>query len=461
MRFFVSQTLLSASVLMAVSLVGCQSVGTVDNPVTGGTDPADNGLEEVPVVDSGEPEDDGTQSGTITGRVQVELYGYDSRGEIETLDWEAAYGDSFPFGSIFVAAYTVDDETGRISYVDEYVIRSPDPEGNTYELKVDPAKSTDVRVYAVLDYWGDGMLSSNEPMGVWPDIVPVTAGAETPDIDILAAFTDFTGGGGGGPGVGGGAGGGGDADYSNYIWMSGDGLITDAYAGGSCVAMVYDAAGLGPYYADSFTPVQPEGGAEGEYGMWVAKNMGNVTLRGAWDANYNGLIDPADKWGQYVDETGTPVGEFPVGEIDLPGLTLMIPDGTDVNPSIVPFVVLAGTLSLESDDFDSLPAGSVLHVAAMKYRPDTQIQSADIPDNSYDYEDFSDAELTGSSIPFTLIAPANTIVYFWAYLDSDGDGAVNEVGEQVGSFGGESSGRLATGTESRTDMAVTLHPVEE
>jgi hypothetical protein len=224
---------------------------------------------------------------------------------------------------------------------------------------------------------------------------------------------------------------------------------------------VYDEAGLGPYYADSFTPVQTEGGAEGAYGMWVAKNMGNVVLRGAWDANYNGLIDPADKWGQYVDETGTAVGAFPVGEVDLPDHTLMIPDGTDINPSIVPFVVLSGNLSLESGDFDSLDAGSVLHVAAMKYRPDTQLESADIPDNAYDYETFSGAALTGSEIPFTLIAPANTIIYFWSYLDSDGDGAVNEVGEQVGSFGGEASGRLATGTESRTDMAVILHLVEE
>ena len=451
------------SIVGSLALVGCEAAAIAEDGPADATDPSDNALEEVPVEDTDDTDTD-AEAGTITGVVQVEVYGYDSRGEIQTMEWADAYGDSFPFGSIFVAAYTLDEESGRVTYVDEYVIRSPDPEGNRYELKVDPAVAKDVRVYAVLDYWGDGILSSNEPMGVWPDIVPVAAGEETPDIDIdiLAAYTDFTGGGGGGPGVGGGGGGsGGDVDYSNYIWLSGDGLITDPYAGGSCVAMVYDEAGLGPYYADSFTPVQTEGGAEGAYGMWVAKNMGNVVLRGAWDANYNGLIDPADKWGQYVDETGTAVGAFPVGEVDLPDHTLMIPDGTDINPSIVPFVVLSGNLSLESGDFDSLDAGSVLHVAAMKYRPDTQLESADIPDNAYDYETFSGAALTGSEIPFTLIAPANTIIYFWSYLDSDGDGAVNEVGEQVGSFGGEASGRLATGTESRTDMAVILHLVEE
>lgn len=451
----------SLSVVSALALIGCESADLPGEAPAEATDPNDNGLEEVPVEDSGTTEE-GAGAGTITGVVQVEIFGYDSRGEIETLSWEDTYGEDFPFGSIFVAAYTLDEETARVTYVDEYVIRSPDPEGNRYELKVDPENAKDVRVYAVLDYWGDGILSSDEPIGVWPDIVPVTAGAETPDIDIdiLAAFTDFTGGGGGGPGMGGG-GGGGDVNYDDYIWLSGDGLITDPYAGGSCVAMVYDEADLGPYYADSFTPAQTEGGAEGEYGMWVAKNAGNIVLRGAWDANYNGLIDPADKWGQYVDETGSPVGAFPVGEVDLPDHTLMIPDGTDVNPSIVPFVVLAGNLSLETGDFSTLDPGAQLHVAAMKYRPDTQINSADIPATSYDYATFSGADLVGSEIPFTLIAPANTIVYFWAYVDADGDGAVNEVGEQVGSFGGESSGRLATGTESRTDMAVILHPVVE
>ena len=451
----------SLSMVGVLAMVGCEAADLPAEAPNEAVDPSENPLEEEPVEETGEPDEGGT--GTISGIVQVEIYGLDSRGEIETLSWEETYGEDFPFGSIFVAAYTLDDETGQVTYVDEYVIRSPDPEGNAYELKVDPEKAKDVRVYAILDYWGDGILSSNEPIGVWPDIVPVTSGAETPDIniDILAAYTDFTGGGGGGPGHGGGGGGGGDWNTEDYIWLSGDGLITEPYAGGSCVAMVYDEAGLGPYYADSFTPEQTEGGAEGEYGMWVAKNSGNIVLRGAWDANYNGLIDPADKWGQYVDETGSPVGAFAVGEVDLPDHTLMIPDGTDVNPSIVPFVILAGTLSLEEGDFASLDPGAQVHVAAMKYRPDTQISAADIPDSAYDYASFSGADLTGNEIPFTLIAPANTIVYFWAYLDGDGDGAVNEVGEQVGSFGGESSGRLATGTESRTDMAVILHPVVE
>jgi hypothetical protein len=437
----------------ALVLAGCEAVTVADDVGDDGVDPVDNGLEEVPVDDTDELAT-GDDDGVISGLVQVEIYGYDSRGEVQTLSWEETYGENFPFGSIFVAAYTMDEESGRITYLDEYVIRSPDIEGNRYELKVGAVPGEEVRVYAILDYLGDGILSSNEPIGVWPDVVPVTAGEETPDvdIDILAAYTDFTGGGGGG--------GGGVWDSSNYVWISGDGLITVPYAGGSCLAMIYDTAGLGPYYADSFTPVQTEGGAEGAYGMWVPKNMGNVLLRGAWDANYNGLIDPADQWGQYVDESGAVVGAFQVADVDLPDHTLMIPDGTDVNPSIVPFVVLGGNVSIEGG-FDALDPGAILHVAAMKYRPDTQIAVSDIPGNSYDYETFSGADLTGSEIPFTLIAPANTLIYFWAYLDADGDGAVNEVGEQVGSFGGEASGRIATGTESRTDMSVPLHIVEE
>ncbi len=420
-----------------------------------------SGLEEIP-VDSGDS-GTGEGDGTITGAVQVELYSYDDAGELVWEEWEPLYGDDFPFGSIFVAAYRLDEEAMSMSYLDQYVIRSPDPDGNTYELQVDPAEAEQVRVYALLDYWADGILASNEPMGIWPEVIDVESGLEVDDvdIDIPAPYYDFgTGGGGGGPpgGVGGG-GGGGDWDPADYVTITGDGLITEPYAGGSAMALLYDSAGDGPYYADAFTPTKTDEGAEGEYEIWVPKNWGSGILLGAWDSNFNGLIDPADEWGSYVDETGVSLNPVPVLEEDITDATLMIPDGLSSNPSAVPFVVLAGQVAIQGG-FDAVSSGTV-YVMASKYKPDIDLSASDIPAIAYDYTVWTGADLTGDALDFTLIAPADTLVYLWAYLDADNDGIVNEPGEAVASYGSDPSGRLTTGDSSHTGLALGLRQVSE
>ncbi len=455
--------------LLALALVGCEVPTVADKPDET-TDPlTSNTSEEIP-VDSGDTAD-GVDDGVISGIVTVSLFNYDNKGELEWTDWSAAYPDGdFPFGSIFVGAYRLDEEALSLNFLDQYVIRSPDQEGNKYELQVDPSISGEVRVYAILDYWGDGILATTEPMGIWPDTIPVTSGVEVGDVnvDIPAPYYDFDGaaGGGGGAGggneVGGGGGGaGGEFDPAYWIELSGAGLITESYAGGSCVALIYGADGSGPYYADSFTPVKNDSGAEGSYSMWLPKNYGTVKLLGAWDSNYNGLIDPADTWGEYVDGTGAPANPLAIAESDLPDHTLMLPStSAGVNPSLVPFVVISGNVLLDSG-FDGLDPSAKVTVAAMKYKPDSDISSADIPGISYDYATFTGAELTGSGLGYTLVAPANTIVYLWAYLDNEGDGVINEVGESVASYGNDPSGHLATGTESHTSVDLTLNEVTE
>ncbi len=443
---------------MALSLNACVTVEVAEKEPAG-ADPTEEALEQVPVG-----EDTDAPAGTdgiISGTVKVELYTTDTDGEMVWAEWEEVYPDGdFPFGAIFVAAYSLDEEAFSMNFLDQYVIRSPDATGNDYELQVDPEVAANVRVYAILDYWGDGILSSTEPVGIWPDTIPVLAGAEVTDvdIDIPAAYYDFgtgSGGGGGGNGVGGGGGGGSTWNVDDYVYISGDGLITESYAGGSCISLLYMEDGTGPYYADAFTPVMTEGGAEGEYGMYVPKNWGTGNLLGAWDANFNGLIDPADKWGEYVDGTGASANPIVVAESALADHTIMIPSGTGVSPSVVPFVVLSGSVSL-ADGFGALGAGAKVHVAAMKYKPDSDLSAGDIPGNAYDYVSYADADLVGDSLSFTLVAPANTIVYLWAYLDADGDGNVNEAGEAVSSYGNDPSGHLPTGTESHTDIKLPL-----
>lgn len=452
---------MSVRVLSVLSLFGAMAcVAPPDDKGDTSEDPMEDsgGL-----VDSGDTGEEATGDATITGTVQVELYSYDEDGELVWEEWEPLYGDDFPFGAIFVAAYRLDDESMSMNYLDQYVIRSPDPEGNTYELAVDPEEAEQVRVYALLDYWADGILASNEPMGIWPAVIDVAPGATTSDvdIDIPAPYYDFSqGGSGGGPGgVGGGGGGGGDWDPNDYITITGTGLITEPYAGGSAMALLYDAAGDGPYYADAFTPTATDGGAEGLYEVWAPKNWGNGRLLGAWDANFNGLIDPADEWGSYVDETGTTLNPIVIAEDDYTDATIMIPDGLDSNPSAVPFVVISGELAI-SGGFDAI-AGSSVHIMASKYRPDIDLTVSDIPALSYDYQTWSGSDVTGDTLSFTLIAPANTIVYLWGYVDSDLDGKVNEAGEAVASYGTDSSGRLATGDSSHTGLSLGLRQVTE
>ncbi|MBM4391773.1 MAG: hypothetical protein FJ090_11680, partial [Deltaproteobacteria bacterium] len=139
--------------------------------------------------------------------------------------------------------------------------------------------------------------------------------------------------------------------------------------------------------------------------------------------------------------------------------TLMIPDGSSGSAATLPFVFISGDIRYEPG-FDSLGAGATVYVAALKYRPDTDVTATDLVNNAYDWDVFAGADLTADDLEYSLIAPANTIIYLWAYLDEDGDGTLNEEGDAVGSDGTESSGRIATGSSSHTDVLIWLATVQ-
>lgn len=430
-------------------MVGCEpdgSIGLNEDGVTG-VDPGD-GTE---YIDSGDDSGDDSGEieggeGTISGVIDISLYELDGLGEPIAKDWATAYGDDFPFGPVFVTAFQFDDETGEMTYFDEYVIRNPVATGNAYELTVDSRDASSVFVYAALDYWGDTVISKSDPDAAYIGEIPIEVGANTPDVDIVidVPFYDFSGGGGGGGG----------GDTGEWITISGTALIAEEFAGGSCISMLYDGTGEGPYYASSFTPTATDTGAEGSYSLVVPKSWGTSMLIGAWDANRNGLYDPADVWGGFVDDAGTSANPLTIGASDLPDHTLMIPDGSGFDLGVVPFVRLAGDVTY-SAGYDTLPAGASVHVYVLKYRPQGDISVASAIENAYDYRDFSGAELTGSALPFSLLAPAEALVYLWAYVDEDGDGMLNEPGTAVGSYSA-TDGQVATGTTSYSDLEIAL-----
>jgi hypothetical protein len=59
-------------------------------------------------------------------------------------------------------------------------------------------------------------------------------------------------------------------------------------------------------------------------------------------------------------------------------------------------------------------------------------------------------------VNWDINVPASTIVYLWAYADTDGDGVVNEADEHVASGGINSTGKLPTGTASTSGITLGL-----
>lgn len=430
--------------ILALTLPGCIWIdghGPGHDP-DDDIDSASDGLED-DTGDTAEPD-----PGFITGDVEVELYTYDEAGDLVWTPWEERYGETFPFGSIYVAAYALDEETLAMRYLDEYVVRTPAVGPNAYELEIGGKDLGTVRVYAQLDYWADGILGTYEPMGVWPETIELEGGETVGDIDIdiPVSYYDFSQGGG-------------VWNPDDYVLLTGEGLVTEPYAGGSCTALWYDDDGSGPWYSDAFTPEATDGGAAGDFALYVAKNWGAGKLLGAWDSNYNGLIDPADEWGSYVDETGASLNPLVIGTENVSDLTILIPDGLGSNPSAVPFVVLGGEVGYAAG-FSELGSTAKIYVAALKYRPESDLSVSDIPAIAYDYQEYAVADLTGDRVAFSLITPADALVYLWAYADVDGDGRVNEPGEAVASYAGDTSGRLATGDSSWSDIVLALKQVK-
>ena len=377
-------------------------------------------------------------SGTISGSVTVELYTTDENGARQYISYEEGTGGAFPWDKIFVGAYFV-GPSGADHYVGTDVIEGATTGPNAYEVNYTHDEDTSVYVYASLDYYADSVVGTSEPRGVYPIEIPIADGQTITDIDITI-LSPLPGGGG----------------SCDTVGISGDVIITVGYADGGIAVMTADTSGQGPYYSTTTTAEEDGGGATGTYSLQHCNAYGDMQLLGCWDSDGDTMYSPADHWGAYISEPDVDGNPINIGYTDLSGYDVQIPLGDGPGLSVVPFVQIAGTVSMEGGTFDDLPPGSTVYVAALKYRPNTDLNIVETS-NVYDIDTFEWSDITGqTSKDFALVVPASTIVYLWAYADTDADGLVNEVGDPIGSGGEDENGRYPTGTTSAGGVSLQI-----
>lgn len=412
---------------------------------------------DVDTGDTGEPPE--PISGTVSGAVTVLLYTEDESGGRVEVPWESTScatetGITFPFGSVWVGAYETD--TGGVDrYFGSSVVETPVVGPNPYTLSWTATGTHEARIYASLDLFRDRIVGSGDPRGVYPTPIPLVdgEGVVSVDITILApasAAEALCGSGGGG-------GGGGTGDPG--VLLSGDALVTVTYTSGEVSTMLVNLDGSGPigWSSTIITPAASGSGAQGPWSFYAPRNLGQVKLVGAWDKNLDRMFAPDDVWGAYISAPDTDGNPITVGNTDLTDMDVQIPLGDTPGVSVVPFVTLSGSVTMNTGgSFDELPAGSSLYVAALTYRPQGAFDIA-TSSRVYDSTSFVWSELTGqSSKDFSLVVPAGTIVYLWAYVDADVDGLVNEAGEAVASYGVDDNGTLPTGTTPISGISLPL-----
>ena len=415
----------------------------------------DSGTEAPPPHDSGTgphadpdttPDDPSevTHRATLRGSVIVEPVRLVD-GQPVPLDDDELASLRYPYGALFIAAQDATDDR----YLASDTVLFPAFTGNTFELPIEVQAGHPVRVFAALDDDANAIVSSDEPMGVWPAELEITDGEDVHDL-VIRVVVDLP--------HDRGDEGGTDAPPCD-LRISGDVVADTDYEGGGLV-MLLDTEGRGPSDWAWFTVADGAGTHELE----VCPDLGPRQLVGAIDDNHNGLIDPMDTTGAYVtrpDTTGNPIH---VGTADLTDLTLQLPiygeDGETVDHgiSLVPFVRLSGTVMYEGGTFDTLDPGTRIVVVALKYRPNTSASLASLESSAYDTQVFEWADLEGrDAVDYALLVPGGTDVFLWAYADPDLDGTVNEVGEPVASADNSSSGHIATGTTDQIhDMVMGI-----
>ncbi len=439
---------------LAVLAVGLSLVACKPDPSGKAGDSAGGG---VGGAGGGEGGDDaGSGSGSevqpdsmvISGLIRVQLYREESNGDITFMAWEdSGYDETFPFGAYFVGAVaerTDNDEAQR--YVGTSVVLDPTPGGSEYAIRVEEDELTngEFRLYAALDYYDDRIIHSWDPIGLHPDTFELTPDADLSgmDITVLAPWADFQG----QP-----ASTSDDArrDCSDGPTIEGPvDVLRDAevFEG---IVFLFEATNNG------------DGAMTAAYEMQTCANQGYMYLKGMIDSNVNGLIDPDDLYGTYapsVDTSGNPVT---VASEDFSEMRIQIPlleEGDAL--SVVPFVSLSGDLGVGGGTFDDLPPGTTLVVAALKRRPQGGIDLATIEGQVYDMQSWEWPDLQGNTtVSYDLTVPSNTLMYLWAFADTDANGRVNEAGEPIASGGIDDNGRLATDTTSQTaDLFIGFAP---
>jgi hypothetical protein len=453
--------------------------------------------------------------GYINGTVRVGLYDYNENCELVMREWDA--DDAWPFGGIWVYAFS-EDGSGDETYHDTETFLTPDVLGNDYSLRVLTTETESVLVGATLDFNGDRILGTSEPVGLYPDKISASGGQTVVgvDITILAYWNPVSGddcspdgsggsGSGGGGGSGGSGSGGGDGSGGSSsddgggstgdgsgsdgsgsdgsgsgeggvgeggdgvgsdgddgtTTIAGDILITEAYAAGEAAAMLMTTANEGPLISTIVQPVADGGGAVAAYELTTTYAYGVSNLMGCWDSNFNMLFDGEDQCGGIISEPGVDANPIDVAPPeDLVPADIEIPLG-EYQLDLVPFVVVSGNLLTDQGTFDVYPSGTEIWIAAIKFLPDEEFTSTDLLDASYDVVHYEPAELTGqSALPFALAVPSNTVIYLLAFGDTDGDGTLNEPDDPIASGSSHDSGRLATGSSNQS-VDMEMHPYNE
>ncbi len=440
-------------------------------------------------------------TGSISGSIDIQLYrevdsqremlswedscssaSYSDQGSCETAGetWTpGAYPNSFPFGKLFVGAFYY-SETGLPVYVAADIIESPTPTNNFYELEVPVTEGVEeVRVVAVLDYYQDNITGTDEPIGGYPrTIITTEIFTETGvDFSVLSPiyeprdlYPDEEG-----------------APCKTLqngtqatIEISGEAEVTGSYLSGDLAVFVMGLGSVGPLFSTSLTPELTEDGAKGDYTLEVCESLGIGVLRGCWDRNQNGMFEPMDLYGSYTEAPNVNGNPITIGYNNLSDYKVDIPlFGSEGGLQLLPFMSISGRVKADphGGTFDELLADTEatsgsLYVAVLKFRPQGMIAVTDIEEiQSYDYIKIEWEDLQGKSeISYTLMAPKETIVYLWTYIDKAGyslsnggtqalpNGYVNESREPVSSFGTDDNGRVITEEEpiEGADMILTI-----
>ena len=448
-------------------LTACTGITPDSNPSTDDSnviivDTGESGGDDsVPPTDDSSSTDDSHQESqpadpiqaTITGHLRLVLTTTDEAGDVVEKPWLEAFPsftttNGYPYGGAFIGAYE-DIGNDLELFRGSTAVSSPDVvNGNSYSITVTMPAEGPVRVYAAVDApYKDGIIATFEPSAIWPDELALTDGAVVNDVDLTIQIPWD-----GSDGLGGGGGGGGDC---GGVDISGMVTVTQSWGAGQVAALLYDTNNNGPYKANIYDPSPITGGAESPYSLATCEDAGSYNLLGAWDSNYNGLIDPADRWGAYISAPDTNGNPITLSNVDLTGYEIQVPFG-DVAPNVVPFVAIHGELSSDIG-FDQYPAGSTVFVASLKYKPQPDSSINAMKTSAYDWAEFDAAALQaapmGTTLPYSLVVPANSITYVWAFVDTNNNGVANETLEPVAG-----TNKMATGTQSQQVSLSIVQP---
>lgn len=398
---------------------------------------------------------------TISGVIRVQLYREESNGDISFLPWdESGYGDTFPFGGFYVGA--VADKTdveGAQRYLGDTVVFDTHPEGTEYTIRVGEVEgaSTEFRLFAALDYYNDFIIHSSDPIGLHPDEFTVQEASEVPsmDITVLAPWEDFSG----------------EAastsenarrDCSDGVTLTGPVDIEYPATTMRGIVFTQDMEKNGPLDWEWFDATEAdEVPLQASYSLLTCKDQGYQRLMGAIDSNLNDMIDPADLVGTYAPNQDTNGNPVTIASEDLDDMRVQIPlFDLDGGINVVPFVSLSGDIGVGGGTFDDLPPGSQVVIAALKRRPQGGLDLETLEGQVYDYEVWEWPDLQGNTtVSYDLTVPSNTLMYLWAFADTDANGRVNEAGEPIASGGIDDNGRLTTDTSSQvTDLFIGYAP---